>query len=1859
MRKVQPQIFNNCPMGRRKTTTNPNPNPTPNPNPYPNPFLGLSPLTMPRPLCLRLKPKQTFRPSVPVAYPEIWEENQHTARLRWQRAYIPKYYSNKNIPYRVEMQEVDSQSSEWRPVASDVITRDVTIPNMTPGKDYNFRIRAQLENGDLGEPSLPIQYNRSRGLAPRHNLDEYKPVQYEAVFLSNRPYLDHLCKYVPPRMPIEKPDMITMGMDNVELTWKPARVPDVIKNTCNLTYTIEVRCPPSFEWRELASGLKVCFHHVTDLNPRVDYIFRVRAWNEYGCSEPSLPVSLYRPYDANRDELDDEEFEREWEARFGHKVPPKLPMDTPRIVTQSADTLWFTWHPARIPAYATQTQITYTIEIKEPPSNQWKRDVTGLLDCQYIREGLDPNKEYHIRVRAETEFGPSDPTLPIILKGKGSRPSSRVASSERDEIRDSRRELSYMDNIASGVPPRMASTRPISANVGPDRLTLTWSACRLPPYVKSTGATYIIEKREPPGHVWSILAKDVTCTKYEITGLNPEQDYMFRVRARNEYGVSEATLPVTLYRERDDYVPQRRRSRSGSRDSLNAMLAYRLGRRSASFDYGSVARSGSGSDDRSSTERMPEKPEIMTTVDTQYGVQGKKGQIALQVRGYPLPKIRWYKGEEKVENGDTYNVIVSSKGDIILEIKAVNAGTVGQYKCYAENNSGSAVKVVYFELAEQPTVLRTIQDQVVQKDSPVILACKIDGFPAPTVKWLKDWRPLSESAHVKLLNISSEIYQLEIMNTLDSDSGLYACVVENCAGKATVTGRLTVEADVVQGFEDVNIRSTPFEEKYHVLEEIGRGRYGVVRRVVEMATGRTYAAHFRSLRNKAQKNFFMTEFEILRALARTDGVLRIHDAFETDRTLIFVTEVLTSCDLMETLVADGNWTEAKVAETVRKLLYIMRDLEYRRILHLNIKPSNIRVCGDQLKLSGFGLSRILIPEDEEVTHNYGSVGYASPEQVTNSALSSRTDVWYIGVLVYIILYGSSPFRGASETEVLQRVSDGVWSVEDADFEGFSKEAVDFIRRLLVKEPAGRMSVEECLNHPWLGTKSETPLKMDKIRKFHNAERLKREAQKTYSSVQLQSFSKILHGTRALYQPAVDIESGEIFFPDSDEYGNYLDEDAWYEWQLQYLDDPDSQIFDIKDRAFTVRESRHAGAPKTTSGAPEEVDTGSGVMFREKIQTMSFWPGVDAVLSCTVGWNEAGGEPVITWYRDETLLTDAYRADPSFDPETGVAMLTIISPKDYDTAVYKCVARTKLGRVSCQAKLLLGDYPSNPGRPLVTAVSGSEALLTWSPPSTDGNSYLLGYRVDYRKHGEKKWTQGPYVTEEYARISGLSAESKYVFRVSCHNQYGQSPFSMASLEAETLAADAPTVTVFGDLLPFMQFTSFDKNQLTLPAQSRRASLAPEVAVEVTEGSPEERYTVFEKIASGTYGDCKISVNKETKKHYMTKVVPYNKDEHARITHEFEILRHLSHANVIAVADAFVDGASFHVMYENLCGMNIVQYLSLHKSYKEELVAKIVRQVLDALQYLQFFGIVHLNLQPSSIVMATRRCPFVKIQDFRLASRLVAGEGKRVPKQGYPDFVAPEVLKGDPIGLTTDVWTLGAVTFTLLSGLSPYGGKDLEETLSRILFDRYDKRDLYENVTSESIKFVTALMRRVPKNRPVVSRCLDSQWLQFSDSMVTSRSSRVFKTDRLRAFDECYQRLRADPAYRVDTVDIDTLPKPKAGPMIKPLLSAKIVNKYEEMMKKRKNQTMYNSNMSREEVAAEIALSLESDKTLLSKNTEAIGTVPAKTENVNKKTSSIKPFEREAEKSVAVRTVDVDKESVTALDSKLNKMLVQKP
>lgn len=89
-------------------------------------------------------------------------------------------------------------------------------------------------------------------------------------------------------------------------------------------------------------------------------------------------------------------------------------MDTPKIIDQG-ETAYLSWLAARIPVYAKKTPITYSVEIKEPNVPGWSHFASGVTATEFFIEGLKSNADYQFRVKAETQFGCSEPTLPVSL----------------------------------------------------------------------------------------------------------------------------------------------------------------------------------------------------------------------------------------------------------------------------------------------------------------------------------------------------------------------------------------------------------------------------------------------------------------------------------------------------------------------------------------------------------------------------------------------------------------------------------------------------------------------------------------------------------------------------------------------------------------------------------------------------------------------------------------------------------------------------------------------------------------------------------------------------------------------------------------------------------------------------------------------------------------------------------------------------------------------------------------------------------------------------------------------------------------------------------------------------------------------------------------------------------------------------------------------------------------------------------------------------------------------------------------------------------------------------------------------------
>ena len=97
------------------------------------------------------------------------------------------------------------------------------------------------------------------------------------------------------------------------------------------------------------------------------------------------------------------------------------------------------------------------------------------------------------------------------------------------------------------LPPRAIRDKPIIFDVTFDSLMVSWKPSEIPSYGEQTEITYIVERRSPPNKKWIEVAMDLKTTSWFMRDYKPEKDYMFRVRAQNQYGMSDPSMSATLF----------------------------------------------------------------------------------------------------------------------------------------------------------------------------------------------------------------------------------------------------------------------------------------------------------------------------------------------------------------------------------------------------------------------------------------------------------------------------------------------------------------------------------------------------------------------------------------------------------------------------------------------------------------------------------------------------------------------------------------------------------------------------------------------------------------------------------------------------------------------------------------------------------------------------------------------------------------------------------------------------------------------------------------------------------------------------------------------------------------------------------------------------------------------------------------------------------------------------------------------------------------------------------------------------------------------------------------------------------------
>ena len=265
-------------------------------------------------------------------------------------------------------------------------------------------------------------------------------------------------------------------------------------------------------------------------------------------------------------------------------------------------------------------------------------------------------------------------------------------------------------------------------------------------------------------------------------------------------------------------------------------------------------------------------------------------------------------------------------------------------------------------------------------------------------------------------------------------------------------------------------------KKYTVEKTIGRGHFAKVKQVLNKLDGTRYAV---KLLDKAMCDHdlqdLVNEFEVLKRL-RHPNIIRIVDAYESPTHLCLVTELATGGELMHR-ISQENSTYSE-GEMRRHCLAVISAVDYmhsKSIVHRDIKPENVllsdRSEAAAVKLCDMGLARHF--QTRQLLRTIcGTHKYLAPELVRCgrgevSGYDQAVDIWGVGLLMYIMLFGVNPFDRADTIASNNAILAGRYTFPAAS--AVSIEAKDLISRILRTSPEQRPSAAECLRHEWLAS----------------------------------------------------------------------------------------------------------------------------------------------------------------------------------------------------------------------------------------------------------------------------------------------------------------------------------------------------------------------------------------------------------------------------------------------------------------------------------------------------------------------------------------------------------------------------------------------------------------------------------------------------------------------------------------------------------------------------------------------------------------------------------------------------------------------
>ncbi|ESP04316.1 hypothetical protein LOTGIDRAFT_53984, partial [Lottia gigantea] len=251
--------------------------------------------------------------------------------------------------------------------------------------------------------------------------------------------------------------------------------------------------------------------------------------------------------------------------------------------------------------------------------------------------------------------------------------------------------------------------------------------------------------------------------------------------------------------------------------------------------------------------------------------------------------------------------------------------------------------------------------------------------------------------------------------------------------------------------------------------------------------------------------------------------------------------------------------------------------------------------------------------------------------------------------------------------------------------------------------------------------------------------------------------------------------------------------------------------------------------------------------------------------------------------------------------------------------------------------------------------------------------------------------------------------------------------------------------------------------------------------------------------GKFAVVKKCINNETKEVVAAKFIKKRrkgKSAREEILREVVMLEMaMSHPRLVDLLEVYETPSELILITEYCEGGELFHECVIEESFQEQDVVKLVIQILEGLVFLHEQKIVHLDLKPQNILL-TKPFPHgnIKICDLGFACLVHKGEDIR-DIIGTADYVAPEVLDYEPLDIQTDMWSMGVLTYVMLTAFSPFAGDNQQETFCNISTVKLDfPEELFDDKSEHCKDFISKLLVKNSRKRLTARQCLEHPWLK---------------------------------------------------------------------------------------------------------------------------------------------------------------------